>query len=294
MLALSDIQVATPASLSEALALLAAHGEGARPLAGGTDAMVRMKEGHWRPATWVYVARLPQLRGVSIQEGTVRIGAAEPYGALLRHAGLQAAAPLLLQAMREVGSVQIRATGSIGGNLGTASPAGDALPPLYALNAHVHLASVQGERSMRVAQFIIGPGRTQRRPDELITAVSFPAQAPDERSLWQKLGLRGAQAISLISLAVRLLPGEAERTLRGAHVAYGAVGPTVLRAPMCEEMLVQAGPLDAAKVRGIAQMAWKEVAPISDLRASAEYRQNMAVALLRRALVRLLGPDLAG
>lgn len=291
MLAISDIQVVTPRSLAEALARL---GPDARPLAGATDATVRMKEGQWRPALWVNIARLPELRGVTIAGGQVRIGAAEPYGALLRHPGLQQAAPLLLQAVREIGSAQIRATGTIGGNLGTSSPAGDSLPPLYALEARVHLASVAGERVLPIHEFILGPGKNQRRADELITAVSFAAQAPAELSHWQKLGLRGAQAISLVNLALRLVPGETPRSVQQAWIAFGAVGPTILRARVCEQMLVHAGPLDAAKVKGIAQMAWKEVLPISDLRASAEYRQQMAVALLRRGLVHLLGDDLAG
>lgn len=292
MLAISEIHVVTPRSLAEALDLLAAPD--ARPLAGATDATVRMKEGQWRPAVWVNIARLPELRGVLAVSGRLRIGAAEPYGVLLRHSTLQAGAPLLLQAIRQIGSVQIRATGSIGGNLGTASPAGDALPPLHALEATIHLIGKQGERAMNINEFILGPGKTQLQPGELITAVSFAAQRPQELSYWHKLGLRGAQAISLVNLALRLQPGEAPRTVHKAWVAFGAVGPTILRARMCEQMLVHAGPLDAAKARGIAQMAWKEVLPITDLRASAEYRQAMAVALLRQGLVSLFGSDLAG
>ena len=292
MLAISDIRVVTPRTLPEALELLT--DPDTRPLAGATDATVRMKEGQWRPSAWVNIARLPELRGVAVDAGRVRIGAAEPYGALLRHPGLQQAAPLLLQAVREIGSAQIRATGTIGGNLGTASPAGDALPPLYALEAAVHLAGPGGERTLTLNEFILGPGKTQRQSGELITAVSFAAQATTELSLWQKLGLRGAQAISLVSLALRLRPGAAPRSVARAWAAYGAVGPTVLRARKCEQMLAHAGPLDAASVKGIAQMAWKEVLPITDVRASAEYRQNAAVALLRRGLVRLLGDDLAG
>lgn len=284
----SAIRVARPASLAEALSLLAEK-PAARPVAGGTDAMVRMKEGHWVPPLWVDIRRLPELRGIRADGGRLTVGAGEPYGSLLRSPLLQARGPLLLQAVRDVGSVQIRATGTIGGNLGTASPAGDAIPPLYALGAVVHLASRQGERAVEIEQFFLGPGRTVRRPDELITAVSFPPQDPAELSLWQKLGLRGAQAISVVSLALRLTPGPDPGTVQQARFAYGSVGPTVLRARKAETLAEQVGTLTHERRRAVARMAWKEVLPISDIRASAEYRREMAVALLERGLHRVLG-----
>jgi len=241
--------------------------------------MERIKEGQWRVPLWLDIRRLPELNTVSMDHGRLLVGAAVTYSRLLRDPLVAAHAPLLAAAAADVGSVQIQAMGTIGGNLGTASPAGDALPSLFALDAEVGLASaVGGERWVPIETFCLGPGRTARRPDELITAVRFPPQAPEERWKWQKLGLRGAQAISIVSLAFRLRPGF-------ARVAYGAVGPTVLRARKCEAMLSQS-PLP--EIRTIAQMAWKEVLPISDLRASAEYRQQMACALLERGLREVL------
>lgn len=282
---LSEMQVTRPASLPEALKLLQDHQDQARPLAGATDAMVRVKEGHWRVPLWIDIRRLPELNEIREVGGLIEVGAAVPYGRLLRSGLLQRRAPLLLQAVRDIGSVQIRATGTIGGNLGTASPAGDALPPLYALEAEVRLVSSDGERVVPIEQFVLGPGKTVRRPDELIAAVRFAPQPEGEISLWQKLGLRGAQAISVVSLAMRLWRGEAPASVSFARFAYGAVGPTVLRARKCEQMLMHTAPLDEAKLRAIGQMAWKEVLPISDLRASAEYRQQMAAALLQRGLL---------
>jgi CO/xanthine dehydrogenase FAD-binding subunit len=306
---LSEMKVVTPGTLAEALALLAKHGDQARPLAGGTDAMVRVKEalsgegsmkGAWRAPVWVHLRRVPELNRVDLSDGQVLIGAAVPYGRMLRHEGLRRAAPLLLEAVRQIGAVQIQAMGTLGGNLGTASPAGDGVAVLGALEAAVQLLSATGgERWVPVEQFVLGPGRTVRQPDELIGAVRFAAQAPGELSLWQKLGLRGAQAIAVVSLAMRLRlwddgPGAGSGPGGGgvsmARLAYGAVGPTVLRARKCEQMLEQVRPLDAAAIRGISQMAWKEVLPISDVRASAEYRQQMACALLQRGLTRLLRP----
>lgn len=290
MLLMSDMTVVTPASLAEALALLAEHGANARPLAGGTDAMVRIKEGQWRVPLWLHIRHLPELNQIKEDGGWVEVGAAVPYARLLRSALLREKAPLLLQAAREIGAVQIQTMGTIGGNLGTASPAGDSLPPLYALEARVCLASAaRGAREVTIDQFVLGPGRTAREPDELITAVRFAPQQHGELSLWQKLGLRGAQAISVVSLAMRLRRGEWPNTISFARFAFGAVGPTVIRARKCEQMIVHAGLLDRTRLMGIGQLAWKEVAPITDVRASAEYRQQMAAALLQRGLLRLLG-----
>lgn len=281
---LSAMKVVTPRSLAEALAVLGEHREQARPLAGATDAMVRVKEGQWRVPLWVNIRGLNELRGVSFDGTHVVIGAAAPYGTLLRNALLAQRAPLLLQAVREIGAVQIQAAGTIGGNLGTASPAGDCLPPLYALEAEVGLASAaEGPRWVPVEAFMLGPGRTVRRPDELITAVRFAPQADGERSLWQKLGLRGAQAISLVSLAMRV-----DQTAGFARFAYGAVGPTVLRARTCEEAFGSAG---RAGLAAIARLAAEAVRPITDLRATAEYRREMAVALMQRGLMNLLLPE---
>ncbi|HWI61505.1 MAG TPA: FAD binding domain-containing protein [Symbiobacteriaceae bacterium] len=275
----SELKVVTPPSLADALCLLREYGEAARVLAGGTDAMVRIKEGQWRAPVWLNIRRLPELTMIDEADGRMVVGAAVTYGSILRNRLLAEKAPLLAAAAADVGSVQIQAMGTLGGNLGTASPAGDALPPLVALDAEVGLQSTDGQRWVPVEQFLLGPGKTARRPDELITAVRFAPQEPGERWNWQKLGLRGAQAISIVSLALRY------RAPGFARIAYGAVGPTVLRARKCEAML--AAGADAASV---SQMAWKEVLPISDVRASAEYRQQMACALLERALREVMTP----
>lgn len=283
MLLQSELKVVAPQSLAEALRLLGEHQDRARPLAGGTDAMVRIKEGQWRAPLWVDIRRLPELQRIDEADGRLTVGAAVTYSRLLRSERVRERAPLLAAAAGDVGSVQIQAMGTLGGNLGTASPAGDSIPPLFALDAEVGLCSEHGgERWAPMDAFFLGPGRTVRRPDELILGVRFAPQAAGERCKWQKLGLRGAQAISIVSLALRLGPGF-------ARVAYGAVGPTVLRARKCEAMLAQSKTLDAATIRGIAQMAWKEVMPIGDVRASAGYRQQMACALLERGLREVLG-----
>jgi xanthine dehydrogenase FAD-binding subunit len=285
------MQVVRPAGLAEALALLAAHGADARPLAGATDVMVRVKEGQWQVPLWLDIRRLPELNELKISDdgATVTIGAAVPYGRMLREPMLAAHAPLLCQTVRTIGAAQIQAMGTLGGNLGTASPAGDALAALNALEAEVQLLSAaDGERWIGVERYVTGPGRTVRRPDELIGAVRFATQPPEESSLWQKLGPRGAQAISIVSLAIRLRREDGGR-VTFARFAFGAVGPTVLRARRCEAAITAVGAPDEVMLRSVGQLAWREVAPISDIRATAEYRQQMAAALLTRGLLHLLG-----
>src|SRR5262249_35213281 len=166
--------VLVPTSLDEALSALASH-EGAMVLAGGTDAMVEINAGHRRPGDVVAVNRVAELRSWTYDPGTalVRIGAAVTYTEMMTSpiAGL---VPALAEAARTVGSPQIRNAGTLGGNLGTCSPAGDGLPVLSALDATVHLASAAGERSLPVQEFMVGVKRTALRPGELITAVTLP------------------------------------------------------------------------------------------------------------------------
>lgn len=287
---LSEIRVASAHSLDEALRLLNEYGPDARLLAGGTDAVVEMKEQVRLPKVWINIAPVRELRHISLQGEQVVIGALCTYSEIMRSPLLRAQAPLLTEACSHIASVQIRNAGTIGGNLGTASPAGDALPPLYTLEADVTLLSKAGERRVKVEDLFVGVRRTVRRPDEIISAVSFAPQPSGERSLFQKLGPRGAQAISIINLAMRLRM-EPDRTISFARFAYGSVAPTVIRARKCEAAAQSAGPLDEARLRAVAQIAWKEVAPITDLRGSAEYRRAMAVSLMLRGLWSLAGKE---
>lgn len=287
---LSEIQVVTARTVDDALRYLRDYGPGARLIAGGTDAVVEMKERIRLPQVWVNIARCRELRVIREGPEGITVGAGSTYTDILRSEVMRTQAPLLVEACAEIGAVQIRNQATIGGNLGTASPAGDSIPALYALEASVTLRSLDGERTVKVDDFFTGVRKTVRRPDELITAITFAPQPAGERSLFQKLGPRSAQAISVVNLAMRLQLNP-DRSVKLARFAYGAVAPTILRARKCETAAEAAGPLDEQKIRAIAQLAWKEVAPISDLRASAEYRREMAVSLLLRGLWQLAGKE---
>lgn len=270
----ADVPVYTPATIAEARRML--QEGGTRPVAGGTDAMVRFKDGIWRPAAWVSLRRLRGELAYIREDGDwLEVGALTTFSELLASRVIRERAPLLAKAVRTIGGPAIRNMGTLGGNIGTASPAGDSLPALYALDADV---IVNGVTNISVDELMLGPGRLKLLVGDLITGVRFRAQAPDELCTFEKLGLRAAHAISLASVAVRLAPGM-------ARVALGAVAPTVIRVPEAETALV-AG--DAAAAVAAAKAAAK---PISDVRASAQYRREMAGNLLLRGLMRLLGPE---
>jgi len=274
--------------LAEALELASQFGARKRFLAGGTDMMVRLKEGLVHEGVIVDLSRVAELRGIREEAGVVHVGAGVTHAELAASELMQKRGAALAQAAARVGGPQIRNMGTIGGNLANASPAGDTIPALVVLEANAVLASTRGLRSVPVIDFCTGPGRTVLAPDEVVTEVQFRAAAPGERSGFAKLGSRQAMTISTANVACwfrRSQPGN----VREARIAFGSLAPTVIRAPKTEQVFCALPPvLSWDAVRGAAQMAWKEVAPIDDLRASAVYRREAAVGLLAQCAWQLL------
>lgn len=276
--------VSVPTRLSDALALMAERPD-AHVLAGGTDLMVEVNQGHRRPPAIVAVGRVPELRGWATRGSTLVIGAATTYSGLLSP-GLAALAPALAQAARTVGSPQIRNAGTLGGNIGTASPAGDTLPVLSALDARVTLQSLRGTRNIALSQLITGPKRTGVGADELIVDVSIPVARPGDAQEYLKVGTRNAMVIAVASLALVIRRGE--RTVR---VALGSVGPVPIRALEAEALMSDELDWDAMVVADGAAARFAELVagaarPIDDHRSTAEYRRHAVGVLARRALVR--------
>lgn len=241
-------------------------------LAGGTDVMVEVNAGHAHPAHVVALRRVEELR---TWEGN-RIGAGTTYTTMERGPH-----PALAQLARTVGSPQIRNAGTIGGNLGTASPAGDSLPFLAALDASVELHGAGGGRVLRWDEFITGVKRTARRPDEIIVAAVLPDEVP-LRQAFGKIGVRNAMVISMVSACV--MRYDDGRTA----VALGAVGPTPLRARTAEAMIsVEPAPSDATLAE-FARLVSQEVRPITDHRGTEAYRRHASGVLARRLLERCL------
>lgn len=270
-----------PADLSEALALKANHPD-AVPLAGGTDVMVELNFDHSRPAALLDLNRVGELAEWSYAEdGRIRLGAGVPYARVIEELG--DVLPGLSMASRTVGSPQIRNRGTVGGNLGSASPAGDTHPVLIACDAEVELASTRGRRRLPVAEFYQGVKRHAMAADELITAVLLPAAAGPQQ--FSKIGTRNAMVIAVCSFALTLYPQQ-----RRVGAAIGSAAPTPRHVPEAERFVAEALPWGAGEglETGVANRFGELVAEateaIDDVRGSASYRKHALAVLARRTL----------
>ncbi len=293
------MSLALPRSLDEVCAALAARPDSLL-LAGGTDLMVAVNAGRHPLGEVISLDRVDELRSWRVEGDQVVLGAGVTHAELAGEA-LGRLVPVLAQAARTVGSPQIRNAGTLGGNLGTASPAGDLLPGLAALDAVIGLCSAGGHRQVSLADFCVGPKRSARRPDEVIEWVRVPVQAGPQEFL--KVGTRNAMVISVASVAVVAdVPG------RSLRVGLGSVGPTPLRAPEAEAhaaahldwadsspgSLAWSEAADVAEVRArFGQLVASAARPIDDHRSTAAYRRHCAGVLARRALQRMTsaGPE---
>ncbi len=275
--------IARPTDLDGALASLS-EVPSAHLLAGGTDAMVEITFDQRRPEHIIALRRLPELRGHRVDDDELTFGAMLTYTQMERD--LATVAPGLAMAARTVGSPQIRNAGTVGGNLGTASPAGDTLPWLLALDAQVELRSVRGPRQLPLADFITGPKQTARQPDELITAVRVPrVEGPQHVA---KLGPRNAMVISVAMAAVIV-----DTTNRRVRTALGSVGPRPIRASDAEQQVSDAIDWDELTcpdeaIARFADACRDASQPISDHRSTADYRRHAVGVLAARSLRRCL------
>ena len=256
------MDVLSPLSLEEALRLKAERRD-AVPIAGGTDVMVAINFDRLRPGALLNLNEVPELRGWSRENGTLRLGAGLTYAEAMEEplAGLL---PALAEASRTVGSPQIRNRGTIGGNLGTSSPAGDALPPLLVSGAQVELASVRGTRVVALTDFLVGPKQNVLADDELVVGLLVETGG---RQTFMKVGPRNAMVIAVVSLAVRV-DGE----LRAAFGSAGPV-PTLVRAPLGD-------------AESFPDLVAEASSPIDDVRGTAAYRRHALRVLTKRALDR--------
>ena len=277
------MDVLQPTTWKEALAAKAEHPE-AVPLAGGTDVMVALNFDRLRPEAILDLTRVRDLGGWARVDGLVRLGAGVTYTRLVDE--LARELPGLALASRTVGSPQIRNRGTVGGNLGTASPAGDALPPLMACGARVRLASLRGERTLSLEEFLVGPKRNALEPDELIAGVDVPvARGPQQFS---KIGTRNAMVIAVAAFALAL-----DRDQRTVRTAIGSAGPVVLRARDAEAFVGEAvdtggwdtgAPLSDDVVHRFGELVAAAARPIDDVRGTAAYRRHALAVLARRTL----------
>jgi xanthine dehydrogenase small subunit len=258
-----------PRSLKAALAMLATDSR-LTPIAGCTDVYVGLHFGTLKERRFLDLWNLDELRGISLENDSLRIGALTTYTELIASKVVHRRLPMLIAAAREVGGAQIQNRGTLGGNIANASPAGDTLPVLAAANAQVVLRSARGARVVAFESFYTGYRTSVRRPDELITAIEFPPVRG--KQWWRKVGTRRAQAISKIMIAgVR---GESNGA-PAVRIAFGSVGPTVLLATKTASILQRGGTMAEAQAALLT-----EIAPIDDIRSTREYRSRVAANLL--------------
>jgi xanthine dehydrogenase iron-sulfur cluster and FAD-binding subunit A len=274
--------VERPRSLTHALEILAAN-PAVRPIAGGTDLLVDLhRGGPGEPVTLLDLSGLVELRGITTDDGRVRIGAGVTHNEIVAHPELPTLGLPLAQACLEIGSPQLRNRATIAGNIATASPANDTISALLALDAAVTLASLAGERTIPLDDFFTGFRATGIEPGELITAIEFPAMSSPEDGVWVKLGNRSAQAISVVHLGI-VVDRDDVGIVRGARMAIGSVAARVVLLPEAAAALIGSRLTDDTIERA-AEAAAAAVAPIDDVRATATYRVDTIPTLVTRAL----------
>lgn len=283
-----------PCDVKEACSLLYKYGAEAKALAGGTDLLIKIKRGFITPAVVVDLTGLEDLKYIRLDDGWIRIGALTLLREVATSVLLKERAGLLVTAAGLIGSRQIRNMATIGGNLCNAAPSADTAAPLLALEARVRIVGVEGAREVPLADFFLGPGQTCLAPGEILTEVAFPEPEPFTRSVYLKYTRREAMDIALVGVAAVLQFGEAEKVLQTARLALAAVAPTPIRVPSAEQVL-SGLPLNhgaqevSAAVKKAAVLAQESVRPITDVRASAEYRRYLVGVLVERAIRRLVG-----
>jgi len=283
---LTDIDVVVPKTMEDALSVLHERSGKIRPIAGGTDAIIQLKDGLLQTGELLDISRLSGLRYILREGSTVRIGALTTYCDIIESSVLKDSCPMLVEASKTIGIIQLQNRATIGGNLANASPAGDTIPPLYVLAATLTLQNQIGTRRIPIEKFFLDYRTIDLKADELITEISFEAIEKPCDATFLKLGLREAHFISVANLAIWVRWAPDGKSFSDARVSMGAVAPVVVRARKCEDFL-RNRILEDAVVWEAGRIASCESSPITDIRASADYRRAVIPSLLYKVVHRL-------
>jgi carbon-monoxide dehydrogenase medium subunit len=274
-----------PATIEEALDLITRYGDNGRFMAGGTDLLLAMKKREITPQHLISLNGIAPLQGISQdKQGRVTIGALTTLAAIERSDIIRRQFLPLRDAINVMASIQIRNLATIGGNLCSAVPSADTAPPLIALNASLQLVGPQGERSLPAEEFFTGPAETVRKSNEILTAIMIPKPEPFSSGCYLKLMRRRAMDLALVGVAACLKLDKEKKICTEARIALGAVAPTPIRVPEVEALLVDKA-IDEKLIAEAARIAGMQCRPISDIRASQEYRCSMVEVLTLRAVM---------
>jgi CO/xanthine dehydrogenase FAD-binding subunit len=267
--------------VGHAVALLGEHGAKAKILAGGTDLLVELKHAVHNPEILVDISRLRELKVIAVADDGLHIGALATHADIMSSPIIRAMFPALVAAAHSIGAMQTRNLGTLGGNLVTCVPSVDSGPVLIALEASVIVAGAAGQRRMPLADLFVGPRKTSLKPGELLIDIVIPKENLGKPVAFEKFGLRKGQALALVNVGASFW---AERDKFVApRIALGAVAPTVIRAPKAEAYL-DGRNISAEAMAEAGRIAATEAKPISDFRASADYRRDLVAVLVKRAL----------
>ncbi len=272
-----------PDSLEEALALLDQHGQRARIVAGSTDLLLEMQRKVRTVDVLIDLSSISGLDEIRSDDGPITLGPLVTHGQVVGSPMIRESGLPLAQASLEVGSPQLRNRATVVGNVVTASPANDTISALFALDASLQLASVDGVRSVPITEFYLGVRKTVMRPNELVTEIRFPQLGEYQRGMFAKIGLRSAQAISVVHAAIVLTM--ADGSVQNARIALGSVAPTITLSNAAE--LLVGHPLNDDIIAACASSAAMSVNPITDGRATAQYRTDMVKVAVKRILTAL-------
>jgi carbon-monoxide dehydrogenase medium subunit len=275
-----------PDSLTEALKILEERTEDCKVLAGGTDLILQMKQGLVNPSLVMDVKQVPELNTLEwSKDKGLRIGAAVPLSRLLAFPGLPKAYDILFEACCLIGSTQIKNRGSIGGNICNAASSADSAPPLLCLGAKAVLRSNKGKRTIPLDEFFVGPGKTALGIDELLLEIEIPTPVSPSAGCYLRHTTREEMDIAVVGVGCFLTPSAQGDQIESARLALGAVAPTPVRVPGAERLL-EGNELTEGRIEQAAETAAETADPISDLRASSEYRRELVRVLTRRVLIK--------
>ena len=277
------IDYTAPTSLSEAVSIMAAHGDRARPLAGGTDVLVQLRGGRREVDVLVDTKKIPELNGIRLDDNGLQLGAAVACTQIYDDQAVVSAYPGLIDAASLIGSIQIQGRASIGGNLCNAAPSGDSIPPVITLGGEAHINGPNGWRTVPTEDFCTGPGRSVLEPGELLVAIQIPAPAANSGTAYLRFIPRNEMDIAVAGVSSTVVLDASGQNIQSARIALASVGPTPILATAAGDSLAGKAVSDDA-IAEAGRLASEAATPITDMRGTIRQRHHLVDVLTRRTL----------